>query len=406
MKNVLFLDFETRSAIDLKKCGAEVYAKNPTTDILCVGYAFNDYATAVVEPPFNDPDFAQAMHHHVWDGDIVVAHNAPFEYLIWNYVGVSKYGWPKLHLEQLTCTMAMAYAMALPGSLAMAAPALGISDGKDMSGHRVMMQLSQPRKRIDGGCFACGGDGQYSEIGMGLVMCEVCGGTGQAITWWTEEEVPEKFEKLYTYCMKDVEVERDLYKRLMPLSEKEKKIWALDQVINQRGIGVDIEAVKTAIKMVGLEKKRLDQLMREVTGGAVCSCSAVAQLTSWIRNQGVNLPGVAKNHILDALHEKAVGRLSPAIKKALELRQEAAKASTAKLQKMLEGALLEDDSYRIKGCFQYHGASTGRAASRRVNFQNLPRGHLSVDQITHVFDLLHSVDSDDFRSANKSGILR
>ena len=383
MKDILFIDFETRSAIDLKKCGAEVYAKNPTTDALCLGLAFDDQKAHIIQEPKRDGSLIlNSVFLHIAAGKPVIAHNAMFEYLIWNYCCVPKYGWPELKLEQLTCTMAMAYAMALPGSLAMAAPALGITEGKDMAGHRVMMQLSQPRKKVDGGCPVCGGDDS---------KCSLCGGTGYGITWWTKEAVPEKYEKLYEYCIKDVEVERDVYKRLMPLSHKERKVWETDQVINQRGLGVDLKAVKAAIKMVGQEKKRLDSAMRKVTNGAVCSCSATAQLTAWLRAQGVNIPGVAKNHILDALE---VDNLPGNCRNALILRQQAAKASTAKLNKMLEGAMWDEESqsHRIRGLFCYHGASTGRAAGRRLQFHNFPRGTLGPQEVAYVFELLHGID--------------
>src|SRR5690606_8932821 len=127
------------------------------------------------------------------------------------------------------------YAMALPGSLEKAAAAVGIDQQKDMAGNRIMLQLAKPR--------AIGEDG--------------------TVVWWDD---PAKLERLYAYCKQDVEVERELYRRLAPLSDQERKVWLLDYRINQRGVAVDRQAVEAAIKIVEAEKRRLDKAMRDVTG--------------------------------------------------------------------------------------------------------------------------------------------
>src|SRR3954462_7852810 len=222
------------------------------------GFAFDDEPVEIWTPKRQDPldvFLACAVEPSVDGGStaqpIFIAHNAPFEIAIWNGVGVEKYGFPPIVPEQFMCTMAMAYAMALPGSLDGASAAVGIKDGKDMAGHRLMMQLSQPRDEIDG-----------------------------KVTWW-EDEV--KFERLYNYCAKDVAVERELYKRLVKLSESERKVWLLDQKINSRGVTIDRKAVSAAIRLVKNEKDRCDTDMRRVTNGAVASCNATAQLTNWLR---------------------------------------------------------------------------------------------------------------------------
>lgn len=139
------IDFETYSPVDLKSAGLHNYATNPFTGVHCLGYCFDDGPVEL----FNFHSERMAEDHplllHVAGGGEVVAHNAAFEFAIWNNVCVPKYGWPLLKLEQLRCTMAQAYAMALPGSLKEAALALGIDQQKDMAGQRVMMQLAKPK---------------------------------------------------------------------------------------------------------------------------------------------------------------------------------------------------------------------------------------------------------------------
>jgi DNA polymerase len=352
MEDVLFLDFETRSTVDLRKCGADVYARHPSTDILCVGWAFaNDELVKVTRPT---PGTQEAFGSHVARGGTVIAHNAPFELAIWNNVGSKLYGWPRLQPEQVHCTMAMAYAMALPGKLENVAPALGLDVEKDMSGHRVMMQLSQPRKI-------------HPSAGPGESRVE----------WWDD---PAKFDKLFAYCAQDVEVERQVYKRLMALSASERQLWLLDYKINQRGIQVDLPAVNAAIRIVELEQERLNIEMRKVTSGAVSTCTATGQLTDWLRWQGVKLDGVAKSDVIELLEQKG---LPSACRQALLLRQEAAKSSTAKLEAM---KLRASEDGRIRGTTQYHGAGTGRWAGRGIQVQNFPRPQMRQDQIEAVLD--------------------
>ena len=149
----------------------------------------------------------------------------------------------------------------------------------------------------------------------------------------------------------DVEVERALYKRLMPLSDNEQALWVLDQQINQRGIYVDQRAIKNAIALVQAEQDRLNLAMRKVTGNFVGFCTEVKRLTDWVRLQGVPVDGLAKADVLDALADQSI---PGPVREALLLRQEAGKSSTAKLNAMLQRVSADG---RIRGTLQYHGAA-------------------------------------------------
>lgn len=291
---------------------------------------------------------------HVQAGGRCLGHNiGSFEMLIWNNVMTLRYGWPELKIEQCEDTMAMAYAMGLPGSLDDASRAAGIGYQKDLKGHRIMLKLCQPRARA---------------------------ADGTAI-WWTKADVPDDYEKLYAYCKQDVEVERGLCKRLLRLSPSEQKLWELDYYINRRGVYVDRSSARIAVQLVEAEKDRLNNQMRHITGNAVAMCSAVGQLADWLKSKGLEVPSVAKADVVEMLS----GDLPPDARQALLLRQEAAKTSTAKLQAMMSGASIGG---RMRGLFQYHGASTGRWAGRRVQLQNLPRPILKEEQIDEVFRIL------------------
>ena len=346
MARILHGDFETRSACNLKNAGADVYAKHETTDIMCLGYAFDDEAPKVLRYGEALP---QEIRDHISSGGIFTAHNAAFELAIWNHVCVKKYGWPPLSIEQTRCTMAMAYAMGMPGALEKAAAALGIDQQKDMVGNRIMMQLSLPKEILADGSPVFRDD-------------------------------PDKFKIMMAYCAQDIVVEQAICKRLPQLNEFEQRLWNLDQKINERGIQIDTPAVESALKIVEAEKMRLDKKMREVTDSQVATCNATMQLTRYLESLGINCDGVAKSDVIDLLERDDLPR---DIRTALELRQEAAKTSTAKLKPMLSRAGLDG---RIRNSHQYHGSNTGRWAGRGLQLQNFPRPALPQQDIDEIVD--------------------
>jgi DNA polymerase len=346
----LHIDFETRSTVDLKTAGAHAYADDPSTDVWCMAYVQGDAEIglwsggASILPPI--------VNGHVKRGGIVVAHNAAFELAIWNRLMVPRYGWPPLDPRQVRCTMAMAYAMSLPGSLENAAAAVGLDIGKDMQGRKLMMQMARPRSVMNDG----------------------------TLVWWDDEA---RRERLYAYCRQDVEVERQLEKRLLALVPSEQELWTLDQTINDRGVRVDLATIDKMLRAVEMEKKRLDGRMAKATGGRVTSCNQVAELTSWIVEQGVVVDGLAKADVT-ALLDRA--DLPPAVREALRLRREGAKSSVAKLKAMRLGACADG---RVRGLFQFHAASTGRWGGRRIQPQNFPRpelGHGAIEKVVGLFE--------------------
>ena len=293
---------------------------------------------------------------HVAKGGKVVAHNAPFELAIWNNILVPRYGWPELKPEQTYCTMAMAYAMGLPGALEDAALALGLSVLKDTEGRSLMLRMSRPRS--------------YKPDGTPI--------------WWDDED---KLKRLYAYCQQDVRVERELEKRLMPLSEKERKVWLLDYRINQRGVAVDVETAKAAVAMTEEVKLRCNQELSRLTENAVQTVTAVAALKTWMEGKGVKAESLAKQALTDLLDTD----LPDDVRRALILRQEAGKASTAKLDRMLN--MVGSDN-RLRNMYQYHGAATGRWAGRGVQVHNLPRDLPEPEVVEHIFKLVRAGDYD------------
>lgn len=353
LSEILHMDYETRSAVDLKKTGIEIYARDKSTDIILLSYAFDEEPVSIWLPHMEP--VPERIVRHINQGGLVAAWNAAFEIILTKRVAAQKYGFPEIHPEQTICEMAKAYAMQLPGQLGKAAPALGIEEGKDMDGKRTMLKMAKPRRVEPDG----------------------------TIVWW---DTPELWKDLITYGKQDVVVEREIGKRTLPLSEKEHAVWVLDQKINERGVYADVQAAKTARNVIAIEQERLNREMQRVTLGAVATCNSVSALTSWIESFGIEVPGVTKADVTDLLDKSD---LPKPVRDALILRREAAKSSTAKVEAILT-RVCEDG--RIRNMFQYHGAAaTGRWAGRGVQVQNLPRQTLDQSEINAIFQILDNL---------------
>lgn len=362
-------DYETYSEVDLKKSGLHNYATHKSTGTHCFSYGPDpEHVKTWVE----GERFPEEITEHIASGGILTAWNAAFELAIWNFCCVRKYGWKPLPVSQVRCSMVRAYAMALPGALEDAAPALGVDQRKDNEGHRIMLQLSKPKK-----------DG----------------------TLWGREDDLDKFFRLYEYNKQDVRTELSCLERLMELSPSESLLWELDYKINNRGVMCDLASADKAIAIIQSEQKRLNAEMFKVTDGVVGSCNEVQMLGKWIKSQGVEMDGLAKADVIDALAgikseelisddggsdfvlTSEIPPLPPQVRRALELRQEAAKSSTAKLVTMREKASSDG---RLRNMHQYHAASTGRWGGRGVQPQNFFRGRpgITYEDIEIMFSML------------------
>ena len=120
---VASIDFETRSATDIK-LGLELYAKDPVCDVLTLSYRMPGGVLTrwhrgykLDDPYASDWHEPEALLDHVRAGGLIRGWNVIFEWYIWNFVCVPKYGWPELKLEQLVDTMAQAAACNLPQQL-------------------------------------------------------------------------------------------------------------------------------------------------------------------------------------------------------------------------------------------------------------------------------------------------
>lgn len=321
-------DFETRSHIDLRKLGVYRYASDPSTEILCVAVKIDSAPAYILEDHRELEDIVMAA-------DTVHAHNMGFERNIYRYILVPKYGMRDLPLAKLRCSAAACAAAALPRDLDGACRALNLPILKDNEGHKLMMQMCKPNKRT----------GIYP---------------------WSEE----KQARLEAYCITDVEAEYCLEEVVPPLSKFEQQVWIMDQVINDRGYLVDLDAIRLICDAMEKNEKELLDEIETLTGGQITSTRQVDKTKAFLYDQGLELDNLQKGTVAKILKTLPDG----AAKRVLEIRTQLAKASTAKFHAMEKMACVDG---RVRGGFVYSAASTRRWAGKGVQPHNLPRESFS-----------------------------
>jgi DNA polymerase len=321
---ILSIDFETRSRVDLKTRGLDVYSSDASTEILCLAAGFSPKEVEVW-PASEVPNW---VLEYVAGNGKVAAWNAAFEYNIWNRVGAKRLGWPKINWTQMVDSMAIAAANNIPQDLETAGEVVNSEFQKDKRGKRLIQLLCKPQR-----------DGKFK----------------------TDEAL---MQELFDYCKRDVQTEMAIVSSLRPLTPPEQEMWVITQRINERGVPVDPQELDNMIGVVSKELDVINQRITKLTGGI--EVTKRDQLLKWFRNNGVPLTDMQAETI-EAEANKS--HTNPDVAAVLQLRASGAKTSVTKFNKMAE---VQVDS-RIRNGLVYHGASTGRWASRGINLHNIAR---------------------------------
>jgi len=352
---MIYIDFETKSELDVKNVGPHEYSIHPSTDVYCMAYRLEHFKRAKIW--INGDPWPTDLDKPIGQLESIEAHNVMFERCIWNNIMVPRYDWPKLPNSIWCCSSAKALYASLPRSLAGAASAMDLTP-KDESGRRCMLKLAKPRRP-----------------------------TKHNPKIWHDD--PSDFKKLYSYCKNDVDVERELSKALTELPEVEKEIWKLDQVINSRGVHVDTKAISGALAIIEKIEKKAKAEIEELTEWEIETSGQIAEIVKWCYNKGVKLPDLTKGTVEKYLKKD----LPNDVKRILEIRQELGRSSVRKYQAMQTRANADDN--RIRSLLVYHGASTGRWAGQGIQIQNFPKGTLKdQDDIDFAIDLIKAEDLD------------
>ena len=337
----LSIDLETYSDQPLAKTGVYRYVESPDFEILLFAYSVDGGPVRQIDLACGEKIPSEILCALEDDKVIKWAFNANFERIC-----LSRFlGYPTgdyLEPDSWRCSMVWAAYMGLPLSLEGAGAVLGLEKQKLAEGKDLIKYFCQP-------CAPTKSNGQRTRN--------------------LPKHAPDKWLAFKKYNIRDVETEMSIQARLLkyPVPDSVWEEYHLDQEINDRGVGLDMELVRQAIQMDGRSRSELTQAMKELT--SLDNPNSVQQMKQWLADNGVET---------DTLGKKAVAELLKTapqqLQKVLTLRQQLAKSSVKKYQAM-ETAVCADG--RARGMFQFYGANrTGRWAGRIIQMQNLPQNHL------------------------------
>lgn len=334
----LSLDIETFSSTDLFEAGVYRYTEARDFAVLMIAYAYNGGDVEIIDLTTENisPDLLAALT----DPAITkTAYNANFERTC-----LARYFGLELPPEQWQCTMVKAAMAGYPMGLDAVARAMKLDQQKDSSGKALIRFFSVP--------------------------CKPTKSNGMRTRNLPQHD-PFRWEDFKAYCVQDVKTEMAVLDRLswFDMPEQEKRLWALDQRINDLGIQVDTTFVEAAISIDQRHREELVYEAIRLTG--LDNPNSAAQLKTWIGEQtGEEIGKLTKQTVPDLLKATDCETTT----RVLEIRQELAKTSVKKYDAM--HACVCDDS-RVRGLLQFYGATrTGRWAGRLVQVQNLPQNHL------------------------------
>lgn len=349
----LAIDIETRSPVDLAECGVYKYAEHALFKILLFAYCEDGGEVRVI-----DLARGEALPQHIADAILddnveKTAFNATFERIcLSRHLGLDE----PLSPISWRCTMVASARAGLPLSLGQCGEVLGLEEGKMKEGKALIKKFSCPDK-----------NGEFAN----------------------PDEYPEDWETFKRYCMRDVEVEQAILKKVSRFEQPawEQKLYAIDQEINDRGVMIDTQFVLKAEEFYSTYMAELLMAAKKLTG--LDNPNSPTQLKEWFAEKA-NISSLNKKAFEDILSK--VGKHSLA-GRVLKLRQEMGKTSCKKFSAMLDCVCRDG---RIHGLLQYYGAArTGRWAGRLVQVQNLPQNHLS--DIEGARRLVKNADLDEFQ---------
>ena len=345
----LSLDLETYSSVDLGKSSVYRYAESPDFDILLLGYCADGGEVQVVDLAQGEQIPTEVIDALTDECVCKWAFNVQFERVCLSQ-WLRRNGYP-LRNERYAapddpcmaylnpagwhCTMVWSAYLGLPLSLKDVGAALGLDKQKLTEGRELIRYFCVP---------------------------------GKDATRRMPASAPEKWTTFRAYNLRDVETEMAIQERLRkyPVPEEVWSQYHLDQQINDRGIGVDRTLVRGAIGIDKRSREELTARLQELT--MLDNPNSVQQMKDWLAANGLQTDTLGKKQVAELL------KTAPEpLKSVLVLRQQLAKSSVKKYQAM-ENAVCADG--RVRGCFQFYGARTGRWAGRNIQLQNLPQNRM------------------------------
>ena len=337
MGQILEMDIESFSDVDLIKCGVYAYADSPAFEILLFAYSFDGGETQIIDLAQGEKLPAE-VEDAIFDVSVTkTAYNANFERTC-----LSKYFGRYIPPESWHCSAVQAAMLALPRSLEDVGRVLGLDEQKMKEGKELIRYF----------CVPC----KPTKANGGRTRNLPC-------------HAPEKWELFKTYCKRDVDVEKSIRRKLhnFPIPESEMELYRLDQRINDRGVLVDMGLVEQAIACERLHKEVVTKRAYELTG--LENPNSVAQLKGWLGDKGMEAESLSKKAVADMIAET-----DGEVEELLRLRLLMAKTSVKKYEAM-ERSVCSDG--RVHGMLMFCGANrTSRWSGKIVQIQNLPKNYI------------------------------
>ena len=359
--NRVIIDFETYSDVDISTRGLYNYAKDPSTEILCMGFKINDQRSClwiarsnkiyqiadttikVLEdslPNFNIyyGNMPKILIDRFYDPEYTIyAHNAEFELEIIKQAGMNltpEYFEPINTPSRFIDTMALCARNKLPLSLEKACEALECEFKKNPDGKKLIKKCCTP-----------GNDPTLKD-----------------------------YVKLFAYCVDDIDATASLLSNLPAdhLTDYEQKIWELTVQMNRTGVHVDMETVDSVVDYLAKFIDETKKDLPEITNGLVNTPGQTQKIVTFCKDKGVSMPNLQAQTVEQTLQRN---NLPDAVRRVLTIRQLLGQSS---VKKYIALKNLNDDGV-VKGNLVYHGAGTGRWAGRGFQYHNLPRAKFKTD---------------------------
>jgi len=327
---MLWLDFETRSMCDLRSKGVYNYAQDASTDVLCMSYAFDDEDVVTWVP---SQPFPERVRNYTGQ---IRAHNAAFERLIFWYVLQINF-----KLEQFYCTATQARANCAPGSLEDVGRFAGASMKKDHRGAQLIRLMCVPPFK----------------------------------------DSPELMAEMIQYCEQDVRTMRAISQAMRDLSAEELEDYHVNERINDRGVLVDVPLCQAAVKFASDELIEIEQIVKEVTGGAITSVRS-PRMREWVLervgDEAKKLMEKDGKYSIDKtvranlLLMENPDEVPADVQEVIQCADDLWASSVAKFNRL--SCLADEEDQRVRGAFVFAGGSaTGRASSYGAQVHNFTR---------------------------------
>lgn len=340
MADHINLDYETRSSVNLKTAGFDRYSKGSDTEILMCAWAVNGGEVQHWDA-LSYPRMPGELRDALEDPQVLKwAFNAQFERVMTRRVANIKTPY-----KSWRCTMALAYMLGFSGDLKLIGKQLGLPEDKlkDPEGDRLIKLFSMPQRVTK----------------------------NQPHRWRDETTDPEDYWAFCGYNKQDVVTEMAILNRLKKyhVLDSEWEMYALDQVINDRGVMIDTDFARAAVELAEQRKPQIIEAMAEISG--LSNPNSPTQLLPWLQERGYPFDDLRADTVKKVINEAKENGIDEDAVEVLRMRSNSAKSSLAKYTTMLT-ACGEDDRFRYS--MQFAGASrTNRWAGRRIQPQNLPR---------------------------------